>query len=343
MKVQNVFVAGVGTYLPDRITTEEAVKRGWYDEANRTHSDLHSIAVAADMPAPDMAFQAASEAMKRSAHRPEDVAALMHCPVHYQGPDTWSAPHYILHETLGGRGVPALEIHHGCNGMLSGLRLAAAQLMADPESTAVLLTAADNFSTPVVDRWRISSHYVLADGASAALLSTRGGFAELLAVGSASNPAAEVLHRGGEPLFPPSITTGQRVDLEARSRYWAEQWANGVTPPVFHLGDLVTETVDRVLDEAGVTMAGIARVAHSGVALDQLQNGIFDPLGITAEQTVWDFSRTVGHCGASDQILALDHLVTTGAVGPGDHVLLLAVGVGIEVGCAVVKIIEEHR
>jgi 3-oxoacyl-[acyl-carrier-protein] synthase-3 len=343
MKAQNIFVAGVGTYLPDRITTEEAVARGWFEEKHRVESDLHSISVAGDMPAPDMAVQAATEAMKRAAHRPEDIAALLHCPVHYQGPDTWSAPHYILHETLGVRAVPALEIHHGCNGMLSALRLGAAQLMAEPESTAVLLTAADNFSTPVVDRWRISSHYVLADGAAAAVLSTRGGFARLLAVGSASNPAAEILHRGGDPLFPPSITTGQPVDLEARARYWADQWARGLTPPVFHLGDLVTDTVDRVLGEAGVTMRDIVKVAHSGVALSQLQNGIFDPLGITPEQTIWEFSRTVGHSGSSDQLLGLDHLMTTGAVRPGDHVLLLAVGVGIEVGCAVLEIIDERR
>jgi 3-oxoacyl-[acyl-carrier-protein] synthase-3 len=341
MKVENVFVAGVGSYLPDRVSTQEAVDRGWYDAAQRDSSGLLSVTVAGEVSAPDMAVHAAKEALKRSEHQPEQIDALMHSPVHFQGPEIWSAPHYILHKTLGDVAIPALEIRQGCNGLMTALRLAAGQLMSTPDSTAVLLTTGDNFGTPIVDRWRISSHYVLADGACAAVLSKRGGFAELLSVGSVSNPAAEVLHRGGDPLFPPGITLGHTIDLEARSGYWVEQWAKGVSPPMFHLGDLVTTTVGTALAEAGVAMTDIVKVVHSGVAWEQLKNGVFDPLGIEEAQSVWEFSRTVGHSGGSDQILGLEYLLTNGLLQPGDHVLMLAIGTGIEAGCAVLKIIDD--
>lgn len=338
MKVDNVFLAGIGTYLPDRVTTAEAVENGWYDEELRTASGMVSVGIAGGTPAPDMAVTAAREALKRAEHTPDDFAALLHTPVHHQGPEIWSAPHYVLHNTLD-RPVPAIEIRQGCLGMITSMRLAALWLGGTPGPDAVLVTAGDNFSTANIDRWRVSSHYLLGDGGSAAVLSRREGFARLLSVHSVSCPEAEILHRGGEPLFPPSVTVGKRLDLEERSEYIRAQWAAGVAPPLFHLGDVVTEVVDRVLADAGLRMDDIARVAHSAVAVDQIRNGFLDPLGIDEARGTWEFNRTLGHSAGTDQIAGLEWLLATGQAGPGDRVLLLAAAVGMEVGAAVVEIL----
>jgi 3-oxoacyl-[acyl-carrier-protein] synthase-3 len=59
-----------------------------------------------------MAVQAAERALKvatSTRHTPEYMAALLHSCTYHQGPDGWSAPHYVLRNTLG-RPVPALEI-----------------------------------------------------------------------------------------------------------------------------------------------------------------------------------------------------------------------------------------
>jgi 3-oxoacyl-[acyl-carrier-protein] synthase-3 len=338
MKVDNVFLAGIGTFLPERVTTAQAVTNGWYDEELRTESGMISVGVAGDMPAPDMAVAAAREALKRSEHAPDDFAALLHTPVYHQGPEIWSAPHYVLHQTLD-RPVPALEIRQGCLGMITSMRIAAQWLNTAAEQDAVLVTAGDNFSTAHIDRWRVSSHYLLGDGGSAAALSRREGFARLRAVHSVSCPEAEVLHRGGEPLFPPSVTVGKRLDLEERSDYIRAQWAAGVAPPLFHLGDVVTEVVDRVLADCGLRLDDIAKVAHSAVAVEQIRNGFLDPLGLDERRGTWEFNRTLGHSAGTDQIAGLEHLLDSGQVGPGDHVLLLAAAVGMEVGAAVVEIL----
>lgn len=42
----------------------------------------------------------------------------------------------------------------------------------------------------------------------------------------------------------------------------------------------------------------------------------------------------------NDQIVGLTHLVETGQVGPGDHVLIVAHGGGVSITCAVVRIDE---
>ncbi|MFE7579759.1 ketoacyl-ACP synthase III family protein [Streptomyces sp. NPDC057521] len=339
MKVDNVYLAGIGSWIPDRVSVDEAIEKGWYDETLRASSGMVSVAVAGDVPAPDMAVAAAEEALKRSGHEPEEIAALIHTPVFHQGPDIWSAPHYILHRTVN-RPVPALELRQGCLGMITSLRFAATMMTADPAAGAVLITAGDNFSTPGLDRWRVSSNYVLGDAGSAVLLSRREGFAKLLSVSSISIPEAEILHRGGDPLFPPSITLGRPLDLEARTDHIRAQWIKGVPPPVFHLGDIVVEAVTAALTDAGRTLDDITRVAHSAVAFDQIRNGFLEPLGIEESRGTWEFNRRVGHSGGTDQIVGLEHLLASGELRPGDHVLLLAAAVGMEVGCAVLEIVD---
>ena len=68
--------------------------------------------------------------------------------------------------------------------------------------------------------------------------------------------------------------------------------------------------------------------------------GLLGPLGIAPERGMLDLGRTVGHLGACDQFLALAHLVDTGAVGPGDHVLLMGNGGGISLAAAVVEVLD---
>ncbi|NRQ35172.1 3-oxoacyl-ACP synthase [Nonomuraea sp. NN258] len=337
MKLDNIFIAGIGTYLPERVTTADAVANGWYGAAEREAGRMISVAVGGDVPAPDMARFAAEEALKRSEHDPDDFDRLIHSIVHHQGPDGWSAPHYILRHTVN-RPIPALEVRHGCLGILSSMELASAALLARNGPGAALLTAADNYGTPYLDRWRSGGVFLMADGGSAVVLSSRGGFARLLAVGTLSDPEMEQVHRGGEQLFPPGITQGVSLNLDRRMAYWREQWAQGVTPPMSHAGDVVTEVVSRTLGEAGLTMADITRVAHPGVNWDLLKHGFLDPLGVSEEQGTWEFTRRLGHAGATDQIAGLEHLLRSGEVGPGDHVLLLSKTSGMEAGAAVVRI-----
>jgi 3-oxoacyl-[acyl-carrier-protein] synthase-3 len=221
--------------------------------------------------------------------------------------------------------------------MITSMRLAAGLLTALPEPAAFLLTAADNFGTPNVDRWRASTHYLLADGGSAVVLSRRAGFARLLAVETASAPEAEILHRAGEPLFPPGVTVGRELDIEARARYWQDQWAKGITPPTFHLGDLVSEAAKRTLGDAGLGLPDITRVVASGVACPHVVHGILEPLGFREEQSTIEFSRRLGHAGGTDQVAGLEYLMERGELEPGDRVLLVSVTVGMEAGCAVLE------
>ncbi|MFE2995466.1 ketoacyl-ACP synthase III family protein [Nocardia sp. NPDC059246] len=338
MRTQDLYLAGIGSEVPELIPTSSAVAAGWYDESALAASGLESIAVSASTPAPELAIAAARKALSASGHEPADVGALMHTYTHHQGPDGWSAAHYVLNNTVD-RPVPALEIKQGCLGMLAGLEAAANRLVANPSHDAVLITTGDNFSTPLVDRWRASKLFVLADAGSAAVVSRRGGFAKVLAVGSLSDSSMEVLHRAGEELFPPGVTRGVGLNFDDRALKVREQWAAGQAPPIRNFGLRVAEIAQRTLDEAGIGMDKITKVCHLGFARDSLEAMFLLPLEIDERQEVWDFVRTIGHTGTADLFLGLEHVWRTGQVGPGDHVLMIATAVGMEAGAAVVEIL----
>ncbi|MFF1925181.1 ketoacyl-ACP synthase III family protein [Streptomyces sp. NPDC058221] len=337
---EDIHLAGIGSWLPDPVTTDEAVARGWYGRADRDASGMRAVRVAGELPAPDMAVRAAGTALRRGAATgltPDDFGALLHCATYHQGPDGWSAPHYVLRHTLD-RPVTAAQIGPGCLGMLAALELAAHRLVADASRDAVLITSADNFSVPVVDRWNSSKLFLLADGGAAAVVSRRAGFARLLSIGSASAPSMEELHRSGEQLFPPGVTVGRSLNFEERSAHQRRRWAQGAAAPAVHFGEVVADTVDRVLEEAGTSLEKVARVCHTGYAEGALYSIYLDPLDIEPSLGTWEFTRDIGHVGAADPFIGLERLWTRGEVAPGDRVVLLAAGPGMEVACAVVEI-----
>ncbi|WP_406864117.1 ketoacyl-ACP synthase III family protein [Streptomyces sp. HUAS MG47] len=340
MKVDNIHLAGIGTYVPATVPMAEAVRQGWVDSTAAEESGITAVAVETELPAVDMAVHAAGKAVEQSGHRPEDFAALLHSGAYYQGPEGWSAPHYVLNRTLD-RPVVATEIRHGCLSVLTSLRLAAGLLATTTDSEAVLITAADNFSTPLVDRWRDSEHAMYADSGAALVVSTRPGFARLLAVGSRSESSLEDMHRGGERLLPPARHADRPMYVAPRLQAWAER--PGARPldmieAVSRFGALVAETAEQTLAEAGVGWDDITRVAHIGFNEDALHAMILDPLETPAKVGTWEYIRTIGHASVSDLVLGLAHLWETGQVTEGDHVLLVGATEGMEAGCAVVRI-----
>lgn len=341
MKVNGVHLAGIGVASTGRVTTAEAVQRGWYDAAERDGSGLLAVTVAGSTPAPDLAVEAARTAVATGGHAPAEFCAVFHTDVHPQGPEGWSAQHYINRNTID-EPVPCIEVRNGCAGFFSLLQLAVCFLAAVPDGsgrTAALLTAADNFGTPDVDRWRASNLFVLADGGGAVVLSKRGGFAELLAVGAASDPELEERHRSGERLFPPGLTVGGRLNFQERTRHFGRRVAEGLVSPG-EFGTTLVDTVEQTLGEAGATVADITAVVHDGYGRDAMNVMYLEPLGFEEKDGIWDFTRRTGHAGPVDQIRGLDHLWRSGRAGPGDTVLMVGDAPGMEAACAVVRITE---
>ena len=342
MRPDHVFVAGLGTYLPERVSTRQAVEEGWYDADEAATSGWTSAAVAGDVSAPDMAVYAARLAMRRSGHRPEDIAVLMHACTLHQGPDIWPPQQYIQRHTIGGT-APALELRQSCNGMLGAMELSCCFLAAH-DATAALITGADNFGTPLFDRWRYLSGAgtnrtsIVGDAAAALVLSRRGGFARLRAIRSMSLPDLEELTRSGVPLFPPDATVGRKADLGARVAHLRHTDPEAFTAAREALQDARSQLAEQALAEAGIEPAQVTRVTHVFGGGVEYVKSVLSPVGIDASRGLLEFGRGVGHLGTCDHAVGLDHLLTTGQVGAGDHVLMMSNG-GASLTCAVLSIL----
>ncbi|MFF0018049.1 ketoacyl-ACP synthase III family protein [Streptomyces sp. NPDC005374] len=337
MKVDGIHVSGIGTARTDIVSTAEAVDRGWWDARECEESGLVSISVAGATTAPDLAVEAARSALLHSGHVAEEISAVFHTDVHPQGPDGWSAPHYINRHTVN-QPVTSLEVRNGCVGFFSALHLAVCFLDAVPDRSAVLITAGDNFGTPAVDRWRASKQYVLADGGGAVVVSKRQGFARILAVGAVSDPELELKHRSGEQMFPPGLTVGASLDFRSRMAHFQRQTALGAVPPLGDFGSLLIDAAEQTLKDAGITVDEVARVVHDGFTLDGIRDMLLDPLGIDLDRGIWEFTRRVGHAGPLDMIRGVEHVWREGGVAVGDKVLLVGCAPGMEAACVVLEI-----
>jgi len=338
MQTSGTYIRGLGVYLPETVTVERAVAEGWYPAEDVDVHELGGAAVAGETPAPEMALRAAQTSLKQSGYDPTDIDLLLYAAAWHQGPEGWIAHAYLQHYLLGGV-KHATEIRQGCNGMFTALALGATYLRAWPDRRGAMLVAADNYGTPLLDRWRTNLGFILGDAATAVVLSSESGFAELLSVCAITVPEAEEVHRGGEPLFPPGITVGKELDFGARLFYHiAEQ-----TPVVAVLAqaqDTMMAVAEQALTEAGIAIGDVTRVAFMNYSREVVEQRCMVPLGLPMSCSTWDFGRTVGHCGPNDHILALNHLLSTGELQPGDHMLMLAMGPGVEFCAAVVRIGE---
>jgi 3-oxoacyl-[acyl-carrier-protein] synthase-3 len=337
VRTEGVFIKGIGVFLPEPMPIEQAVARGLYPEEDVELHELAGVAIAGDVAAPEMALQAAQEAVKRGDQRPEDVDLLLYADSWHQGPDGWQPQYYLQRHLLGGD-VLAVEVRQGCNGMFAALELGAAYLRAGTARSA-LLVAADNFGTPMMDRWRMGPGYIAGDGASAVVLSTEPSFAELLAVRSVAVPEAEEMHRGDEPLFPPGATTGRPLDFGARNADFKRRaMADGGMAALVRVHQQTLEVVERTLADAALDLGDITRLAYMNYSREIVEQRCMAPLGLPMSMSTWDFGRRLGHLGASDQIVSFDHLLTTGELRPGDHMLMLGVGPGVTLSCAVARV-----
>jgi 3-oxoacyl-[acyl-carrier-protein] synthase III len=341
VRTADMYIAGLGTHLPETVAIEWAAERGLYPADEVELHELASTAVAGDTPAPEMALQAAQEAVKRCGQDPSDLDLLVYSGTWHQGPEGWLPSSYLQRHLTGDK-AQAVEVRQGCNSMFVAMEVAASYLRAEPQRQSALLVAADNYGTPLMDRWNMGPGYVGGDAATAMVLTKEPGFARLLSVCSATVPQAEQLHRGSAPLFPPGASVGRGPDFASRNEEFRQDAnANGEgTTALIKIQQRLLDVIDQAVDEAGIALSDVTRVAFMNYSREIVEQRCMYALDLPMSVSTWEFGRTVGHCGASDQLLSLDHLVTTGELGPGGHMLMLGTGPGVTISCAIVEILQ---
>lgn len=340
MRVRDIFLGGIGAVLPETETVESAVERGLFPAEKVPSLGFTAAAVAGDVPAPEMALRAAQDALKTSGLRRSDLVLLIYADVWYQGPEGWG-PQYYLQKRLVGDDLLAVELKHGCNGMFTGMELAVGALRAEHQRRAAMIVSADNFGTPLMDRWSPGTGLVvLGDGASAVVLAKDSGFARLLSICTSSFSDMEEAYRAGEPMMPPGVTVGRVLDFVGRLEAFKQKMiaeGTGWTLGIRH-HQRYMEIMRRALDEADVSAADIKRVIVHNLAKEEVEPYL-GVLGFSLDQSTWEFGSSIGHIGASDHMISLHHMLATGEIVPGDHVLMCGFAAGVTYKAAVIQIL----
>ncbi|MBB1242201.1 ketoacyl-ACP synthase III family protein [Streptomyces durbertensis] len=334
MHVEDVFIRATAVRLPASLAVADAVASGECPASLAASTGVEAVAVSPDESAAEMAAVAAAEALRRAGSGPGEVDLLLHADTYHQGQDLWPVASYVQREALR-NSCQAVEIRQMSNGGLAALDLATAYLATGARQDA-LLTTADRFCAPGIDRWRTDPGTPYADGATALVLSRRGGFARLRSLSLWSDSELEPMHRGDEPFTRAPF--GHRVPVDFAEAKKAFIGRVGMSYAVGRAHQGQQRVVKQALADAGMELDEADWVVLPHFGRRRLQSIYHQPFGIPVERTTWDFSRRVGHLGAGDQFAGLDHLVASGTARPGDRCVLVSVGAGYSWGCAVVEI-----
>jgi 3-oxoacyl-[acyl-carrier-protein] synthase III len=344
MRVDGLFVAGIGTWLPPAVGVQEALADERYDPADQAKNDYVSITVAGDDDAPpEMAVRAAREALARSGIHAADIALLLHGSLWYQGADFWPAASYIHGAVLGdeGRHAPAMDVQQMSNGSLAAVELAACYLAAGSHRRAALVTTADRLAPPGFDRWRSDlPGIVYGDGAAAVVLARDDGFARLLSVCTVTDSALEGMYRGDRPFGTVAGHAGYPVDNRTRRAEFAA--ASDVAELGRRIRSGLTDAVGQALAEAEVKAADLRWTVFPNLGVSTLRQAYLGPLGLNLASTTWEWGRRTGHVGAADQLIGLRHIADSAQAAPGDRVLLVGIGAGFSWTGAVVEFVGQE-
>jgi 3-oxoacyl-[acyl-carrier-protein] synthase III len=340
MRLDDLFVAGIGSWLPPAVDVATAVADGSYDPAEQAANQYVSITAAGDEAPPDMAVRAGRQALTRSGIPPGDIALLLHASLWYQGIDFWPAASYIHQQVLGdARYVPAIDIHQMSNGSMAAIELAASYLTADPGRRAALVTTADRLAQPGFDRWHSDLRGIVYGDGAGALVLAREGFARLRSVVTITDSTLEGMYRGQEPFGTVPGHAGQPLDNRTRRADFAASADPDVLSRRVFSG--VTEAIERSLADAQCKLADINWTVFPNLGAGGLQRAYLQPLGLDLAATAWEWGRRTGHVGAADQIIGLANVAYSGRAAPGDRVLLVGIGAGFSWTCAMVEFLSE--
>lgn len=343
MRWDDVYIAGTGVWLPrTTVAAQDAVRAGRYGDREARESQQICLTVADDDErSPDMAVRAGAQALARSGHTAQQLAAVFFGVLMHNGIDVWNSTAYVQRE-LGALNAFGVEIRAGSNGGLAGLELACCLLRSRTDCGPVMVACSDAWRAPHFDRWRADSGLVFGDGGSAAIVTRDGGFARLVSMVTTQDPQLEGLHRGDQEFGPYRNGAQEPIDLFDRAQQFLR------TKPrswVWDKGAIgLRDAVDRATGEAGISVKEADHVVLPHFGAHLLTHQCLEPLGLPELcGPSWEFARRVGHLGAGDQLASLAHLAGSGQLHAGQVVVLIGVGGGFNWTCAVLEIVRQQH
>lgn len=327
MPEQQAGIVGLGTYVPERILTNQDLEQmvDTSDEWIRTRTGIRERRVAGeDQAASDLAVLAAQRALDDAGISPQELDLII---VATNTPDMlFPATACLVQDRLGAGQAGAFDLLAGCTGFIYALAVGS-QFIAAGGAGTVLIIGAEILSR-ITNRRDRNTCVLFGDGAGAAVLrpvppgygvlatklGAQGAGGPLLCVpaGGSRQPACpetvatdlHFIHMNGREVFKFAVKTMEESSLEVLQ-------AAGLTPQ--ELDFLIPHQANiRIIDAATRR------------------------LGLPLERVLVNVDR-YGNTSTASIPLALEEALHQGRIKDGDNVVLVSFGAGLTWGATALR------
>lgn len=323
-----VFLSGLACRTGAEILpVARAVAEGRYSEG-QAQKDKYTSLRRSLKPVPQMALDVGKAALGEADGT--DLGQLVFSGIHDHGEARLWLPAAFLMDQLNAHQAFASNMSFGCNGLALAL-LQSAMLLPSLPGPA-LLVGADRFEGTSFDRWQSDKGLAYGDAASAALVSNEEGFAELVFLSVEYEAGLERLHRRRFPKKTKDIWDVTSCKREFMQDFGGLSIFDGIARALSRLESALWN----FLNASNVSLSAVITPFVGASVRESTYDSRFASLAPTHST---EFGQSVGHTGTSDQFLGFGHLVDSGAVKPGDHVLLIGAGAGFSVSAIVLRLL----
>jgi 3-oxoacyl-[acyl-carrier-protein] synthase-3 len=326
--VIDVCVAGTGSYVPEKILTNEelAARVDTSDEWIVTRTGIKERRIAReDEFTSHMASAAARKALEQAGLAPEDIELIIVATITPDTPTPATACH--VQQQIGAKNAVAFDISAACSGFLYAMKISK-RLISDGAFKNALIIGAEKLSS--VTNWTDRSTCVLfGDGAGAAVLRrSEPGEGSIVATEMGTDGSlTRLLEIPGGGTACPINSANVNDNLQTLSMLGKEVFKHAV--------NRMREAADKVIERAGWKPEEIACVIPHQANL-RIIDAIADRLAVPNERVFVNLDR-YGNTSAAAVAIALDEANRTGAFKRGDRIVLVVFGAGLTWAAAAIE------
>jgi 3-oxoacyl-[acyl-carrier-protein] synthase III len=319
-------IISTGSYLPERVLTNQDLEKmvETSDEWIVTRTGMKERRIAHESEfSSSMGAEAAKRALAKAGLNASDVDFII---VATATPDYLSlSTACLIQDEIGAKNASAMDIQAACSGYLYGLATAKAFIESGVYKN-ILVIAAEKLSSIVNYKDRTTC-ILFGDGASAALVSgeaTNGLSLQKFILGSAGEHAPLGLVPAGGCRLPAS-----QESLDGNKHYIHMNGSEIFKHAVRKMESACKECLD---------LAGLKESDISWLIPHQANMRIIDSLAkrfAIPNDRVYITIHKYGNTSASSVGIALDELLSTKTILPGENILLTAFGFGLTWGSAI--------
>lgn len=323
-------IIGTGSYLPEKVLTnadlENMVETSDEWIVTRTGISERRIAATEEFTS-TMGAEAALRALADANLSPDQVDYIL---VATLTPDyIFPSTACLIQQAIGAKNAAATDMQAACAGYLYALSMAKA-FVESGLYKCVLIIASEKLSA-ITDYKDRSTCIIFGDGAAACIVSSEGTpklSLGTVCLGADGEHAPLIIQPAGGSRSPATLET-----VEQRQHY-IKMAGNEVFK---HAVRRMESSCKECLELAGVTEQEV-----SWLVPHQANVRIIDAMGKRFEHLpadrIYKTLHKYGNTSASSVGIALDELLKSGQVEPGQHILLAAFGAGLTWGAALLKV-----